>query len=159
MDDNINDDELQFVLDHYKPGCLDTERAWQRLQDTPGMRRHARRRFAVAMAWAAAFGLAAAAGITGYSVYMLSPDHAPHGNVAVPIRSDSTQCDADTTDIFYFDNTPVNEALGAISQQYGVQLSASDTTKRVSGEIEASTVDEAIGLLETTVGIKITKKR
>ena len=59
--------------------------------------------------------------------------------------------------VFHFDDTPINEVLGKLSRYYDVQLSASDTTKRVSGEIEAASADDAIEVLETTLDIKINK--
>lgn len=34
---NINDDELRFVVKHYKPNCLDTKRAWQRFKAMRGV--------------------------------------------------------------------------------------------------------------------------
>ena len=59
--------------------------------------------------------------------------------------------------VFHFHGTPINEVLGKLSRHYSVQLSASDTTKRVSGEIEAASADDAIEVLETTLDIKINK--
>lgn len=158
MDDNINDDELRFVLDHYKPGRLDAGRAWNRLQASRGLQAKSRRRLAVAASWAAAIGVAVAAGIVGYVRFVpSSAGPAPQPVMPDTVTTVYESCDADTTDVFRFDNTPVNQALEAVSRHYGVRLSASDTTKSVSGEIEASSADEAIGILEATVGVKITK--
>ena len=60
--------------------------------------------------------------------------------------------------VFYFDHTPVNAAIRKVSDYYGVSLTASDTTKMVTGEIEAHNINEAIDMLETTLGIEITKR-
>lgn len=50
------------------------------------------------------------------------------------------------------------EVLDCLSCHYHKQLSVDDTTKSVSGEIEATKVEDAIEVLETTLGVKIETK-
>ena len=153
----INDDELDFVVRHYKQGCLNTDRAWQRLQTMRHIRSGGNmRRIAAAAAIAVAVGMAVAAGIAGYRSLMGTGHDAPS---AAPTDSAaaSPRHSADSVAVFHFDDTPINEVLGKLSRHYSVQLSASDTTKRVSGEIEAASADDAIEVLETTLDIKINK--
>lgn len=156
---NINDDELRFVLSHYRRGRLDTRRAWRRFQAARGMRPASRlRRIAVAASVAVAVGIAVAAGMIGYRHYFLPQKAKP---TVVPVDSAVTvyeRNEADTTCVFRYDNTPINSVLGELSRHYHVSLAASDTTKSVSGEIEAASVDDAIGILEATMDIRITKK-
>ena len=66
--------------------------------------------------------------------------------------------ECDTTDVFRFDHTPINEVLNELSRHYNTKLTTNDTTKSVSGEIEAAKVEDAIEVLETTLGVKIERK-
>ena len=68
---NINDDELRFVVKHYKPNCLDTKRAWQRFKAMREVDTSNRRKIAIAASIILAVGIAVAAGIIGYHNYML----------------------------------------------------------------------------------------
>ena len=155
---NINDDELRFVVKHYKPNCIDTKRAWQRFKAMRGVATSNRRKIAVAASIILAVGIAVAAGIVGYHHYMLPRKPMPK---LIPVDTAyviEDYEDSDTTDVFSFNHTPVNEVLGELSRHYHTQLSASDTTKSVTGEIEASSVEDAIEVLQTTLGIKIERK-
>ena len=99
-----------------------------------------------------------AAGIVGYHHYMLPRKPMPK---LIPVDTAyviEDYEDSDTTDVFSFNHTPINEVLGELSRHYHTQLSASDTTKSVTGEIEASSVEDAIEVLQTTLGIKIERK-
>ena len=127
---NINDDELRFVVKHYKP------------------------KIAVAASIILAVGIAVAAGIIGYHNYMLPQKPIPVDTAYVIEDYE----ESDTTDVFRFDHTPINKVLGELSRYYNTNLYASDTTKSVTGEIEASKVEDAIEVLETTLGIKIERK-
>ena len=84
---NINDDELRFVVKHYKP------------------------KIAVAASIILAVGIAVAAGIIGYHNYML-----PQKPILKPIPVDTDYViedyeECDTTDVFRFDHTPINKVL------------------------------------------------
>ena len=127
---NINDDELRFVVKYYKP------------------------KIAVAASIILAVGIAVAAGIIGYHNYMLPQKPIPVDTAYVIEDYE----ESDTTDVFRFDHTPINKVLGELSRHYNTNLYASDTTKSVTGEIEASKVEDAIDVLETTLGIKIERR-
>lgn len=108
---NINDDELRFVVKHYKPNCLDTKRAWQRFKAMRGVDTSNRRKIAVAASIILAVGIAVAAGIIGYHNYML-----PQKPISKPIPVDTAYViedyeECDTTDVFRFDHTPINPIL------------------------------------------------
>lgn len=155
----INDDELQFVAKHYKQNCLNTNRAWKRFKRINGTQQHSsRRKIAVAASITLAVGFAVAAGIIGYHNYML-----PQKPIQDKVWADSAITiyeyeECDTTDVFRFDHTPINEVLNELSRHYNTKLTTNDTTKSVSGEIEAAKVEDAIEVLETTLGVKIERK-
>ena len=91
-----------------------------------------------------------------------SPKSSPNTERALPDTVSKAKTDTVKTKkgpvVFYFDHTPVNAAIRKVSDYYGVGLTASDTTKMVTGEIEAHDVNEAIDMLEATLGIEITKR-
>ena len=62
------------------------------------------------------------------------------------------------TRIFVFDNTPMNEALGDLSAFYNVNLTASDSTQRITGTFEADDLNTIISVIGKTLGIKIEKE-
>lgn len=155
----INDNELDFVLHHYRQGSLDTRRAWQRFLAKRGLQpARSFRRIAVAASVTFAIGIAVAAGLIGYRHYYI-----PQGTKPKAVPTDSAyntneEHGADTTTVFHYDNTPINSVLNELSRHYGVKLSTNDTTKSVSGEIEAASADDAIDIIEATMNIKISKK-
>lgn len=79
------------------------------------------------------------------------------GNKGKPliVSSGNINQTAWATGVFKFNNTPINEALGDISEYYHVNIIASDTTKCISGEFEATNMNDVVDLLESTLGIKI----
>lgn len=154
---NINDDELRFVARHYKTSSLDTRRAWHRFKKLRGTSRlGGRRKMAVAASVTLAVGIAVAAGIIGYNNYVLPQKPKPQYVVVDTTICEYEECD--TADVFHFDHTPINQVLDCLSCHYHKQLSVDDTTKSVSGEIEATKVEDAIEVLETTLGVKIETK-
>ncbi|WP_294921456.1 hypothetical protein [uncultured Prevotella sp.] len=80
---NINDDELRFVVKYYKP------------------------KIAVAASIILAVGIAVAAGIIGYHNYMLPQKPIPVDTAYVIEDYE----ESDTTDVFRFDHTPINKVL------------------------------------------------
>lgn len=61
--------------------------------------------------------------------------------------------------VFRFDDATITEVLNQLSKYYHVKLSASDKTKRVSGEFEAGELSNVISMLENMLDIRIVVKR
>jgi transmembrane sensor len=59
---------------------------------------------------------------------------------------------------FHFDNTPINDVMQQLSAYYGVRLSASESGKRLSGDFDASDINDITSIIEETLNIKISKK-
>lgn len=91
-----------------------------------------------------------------------SSQTSPHPERVIPDTVSKAKTDSvkptKRTVVFHFDHTPVNVAIRKVSEYYGVRLAASDTTKMVTGEIEAHNINEAIDMLEATLGIEISKR-
>ena len=158
------EDELQFVVDHYKTGHKNVDNAWKEFKGMSGITQPgSRKRLLVAASIAFAVVMAVAA--TMFVVRSFdngSPKSSPNTERALPDTVSKAKTDTVKTKkgpfVFHFDHTPVNAAIRKVSDYYGVGLTASDTTKMVTGEIEAHDVNEAIDMLEATLGIEITKR-
>ena len=152
------EDELQFVVDHYKTGHKNVDNAWKEFKGMSGITQSgSRKRLLVAASIAFAAVMAVAA-----TMFVVRSKSSPNIERALPDTVSKAKTDTVKTKkgpvVFYFDHTPVNAAIRKVSDYYGVSLTASDTTKMVTGEIEAHNINEAIDMLETTLGIEITKR-
>lgn len=154
------DNELQFVVDNYKEGHKDSDTAWKEFLGLAGLyaRSSGRRWLAAAcITFAAIMAVAATVFIANRgNETTATPSVKTEKVVTDSLKEDSIQV-KDSVKVFRFDKTPVNSALKDISDYYGVQLEANDTTKDISGEFEAHDVDEAIDLIQATLNIKIEK--
>lgn len=154
------DDELQFVVGHYKKEHKDSDKAWKEFLRLSGLsaRTHGRRWLASAcITFAAIMAVAATVFIVKQGkMNPTTPSVNEEKLLTDTLKKDSMQV-KDSVKLFHFNNTPVNSALKDISDFYDVQLKANDTTKNISGEFETNNVDEAIDLLQATLNIKIEK--
>ena len=148
-----DDDELTFVTKHYQEGQLDEKKAWRRLrQQLP----HPRKRLAT-MAAASLIACVVVAGLlTGYVHFRRTATQGTTvtkttGSIAPTEQTDSTK-------VFRYENTPITEVLRELSAYYRIPLEANDTTRRVTGEIEAASLEEVIDVLEKTLDLKITAR-
>ena len=133
-----HDRELRFVLRHYQKHKFDTRRALREIRPRP------LRRVAAVVVMAVAFGGA-------YALYH-------HIATITPPSTPTTQQPSPNTrqpPAFHFENTPINEALREIGRQYGVQLTASDTTRCITGDFETDDLPTLIDMIEQTLDIDI----
>lgn len=99
--------------------------------------------------------------VFGYGIWKITSSHnnaslkeADTKEVEIQLQRNSV----DTVKIFKFNNTPVSDALNEISAYFHSNLVASDTTKHVTGEIQAGSEESVISILEQTLDIKIDRK-
>ena len=158
------EDELQFVVDHYKTGHKNVDNAWKEFKGMSGITQSGSRKrllVAASIAFAAVMAVAATMFVVR-SIGNGSPKSSP--NIERPLPDTVSKAKTDTVNpqkapvVFHFDHTPVNATIRKVSDYYGVGLTASDTTKMVTGEIGAHNINEAIDMLEATLGIEITKR-
>lgn len=62
------------------------------------------------------------------------------------------------THTFHFDGTPIDDVLNTLSDYYGVRLTTDDTGKRLSGDFDASDINDLTSIIEETLDIKISRK-
>lgn len=139
-----HDRELRFVLRHYQKHKFDTRRALREIRPRP------LRRVAAVVVMAVAFGGA-------YALYHhIAPrendsNPAPRTSLPAPREKNITQ----QPPAFHFENTPINEALREIGRRYGVELTASDTTRCITGDFETDDLPTLIDMIEQTLDIDI----
>ena len=148
-----DEDELTFVAKYYQEGHFDEKKAWRRLrQRLP----HPRKRLATVAA-ASLIACAVVAGLLTGHVRTRKPSAR---EITVTEAADSLAQTGQTvsTKVFRYENTPIKDVLDELSAYYHTPLEASDTTRRVTGEIEAASLEEAIDVLEKTLDLKITAR-
>lgn len=148
---NINEKELQFVAKHYKQNSLDADSAWKRFVKRTGYKSTDKyRRIAVAASVCVVFGIAIAGGIWYANTIETTP------SVTVPVSPEYRFIKKHgKTVILKYDNEPIGNVLKELSAYYGKQISISDSTRRISGEIEAASMEEIVEILEVTLNISI----
>lgn len=151
---NINEKELQFVAKHYKQNSLDADSAWKRFVKRTGYKSTDKyRRIAVAASVCVVFGIAIAGGIWYANTIETTP------SVTVPVSPEYRFIKKHgKTVILKYDNEPIGNVLKELSAYYGKQISTSDSTRRISGEIEAASMEEIVEILEVTLNISIEVK-
>lgn len=163
----INDDELQFVARHYKEDALNADRALRTLRqrvlsfsqaNQPTRRLStATRRIAASVSIALIVGASVACGFWFSHQQTAAPDApaAPSATIATPYRYLQVK---DESIVLKYDNAPINDVLSELSTHYGRTLvlqSASASDRHISGEIEATSLEEVVEILEATLDIEI----
>lgn len=158
MNEN-NEKELKFVVKNYRQGRLNTEKAWTKFSEISGIANREKkwRRYSVAVSLTF-FICAAMACIVIFKEIPSKVQQNKEKTETVRHKQDVNSEKAKRTKVFSFDNTPIKVALKEISDYYGCELTTEDSTKCVSGEIESTSPDDAIAVLEATLNIKITRK-
>lgn len=151
---NINEKELQFVAKHYKQNSLDADSAWKRFVKRTGYKSTDKyRRIAVAASVCVVFSIAIAGSIWYANTIETTP------SVTVPVSPEYRFIKKHgKTVILKYDNEPIGNVLKELSAYYGKQISTSDSTRRISGEIEAASMEEIVDILEVTLNISIEVK-
>lgn len=56
---------------------------------------------------------------------------------------------------FHFSNTPMEDVMRVLSEYYGKAFTASDTSKRLTGDFDARNREQVVNIIEETLGITI----
>lgn len=148
----LNENELQFIAKHYKEGRIDTEKKLKQFRKMTDHTSIMSKRLLVAASVSAVFVLVFASFLL---VNYGKENFASHNS---ELSGDTIhEKKADSTIVFHFENEPINSALSKLSSYYNCKLTANDTTKYVSGDIQAESLETAIEALEQTLDIKICK--
>lgn len=149
----------QFVLRHYQVGKLDTQAAMKKVKERlsstaqkPASPARVASLWPSMRHWVAAVALVLV--MVGAWAFMANIRSTEAPSPAAPSPQLSTP-NAQLPPTFHFDNTPINDVLSQLSGYYHVELTASDTTRHLSGDFEADDLDLLIGMIEETLHIKI----
>ncbi len=153
---DINEKELQFVADRYEPDALDVEKALRRFQERAGIAPARSWRHIVAVvSMVMLVGGALACGLW-YSQRQRA--EVLTESVAPAPRYRILKAQGEQSVLLQYDNEPIGNVLRELSAYYGKRLSTKESHRRITGEIEATSLDEVIVILETTLHIKISVK-
>ena len=153
-----NDDELGFVLSHYQEHRFSAEEALKRMEQqrtgqTP--RRPALRRWVAAAA--SVLCLTVLAGVLTWQRVAPAPQPEspaqPAATTAAPQPPAAAQ-QAQTAS-FHFDDTPLPQVLAVLGQHYGAHLTASDTTRHLTGDFSGESLPEILGMIEEVLDVNI----
>ena len=159
MDENKKG--LRFVAEHYKENKMDTDAAWRRLVARTGYAARSKRRM---RSWTVAASVVIGMGIAVAGGIMIKNQQTSNdsGNISTPeLIADSlteNYAETDTVKVFKYDNTPINVVMRELSEYYGHEMECDDTTKCVTGEIEASSLNDVVEILESTLNIEVKVK-
>lgn len=153
----INEDELRFVAKHYKGGRLNTAKAWKKYRTLSGQTERGKmKRFAIAASILFMATMAIAC------IYWTQNHRIPISHdteETVPMDTTENMKKINNIKVFRYENQPINYVLKDLSQYYGHKLSANDTTKHLTGELQADSLEVVVDMLEETLDIKISITR
>lgn len=164
----INEDELQFVARHYEEKALDTDRAWKRFRMLTGQNTHrinastrrisaSTRRIAASVSIALIVGASLACGVWYARHWNVSPTTPEVQTTTANMPFRYLQPAGDSI-ILKYDNAPIEDVLSELSAYYGREVvlqDASEKGRRIAGEIEATSLEEVVEILEATLDIEI----
>lgn len=152
----INEEEIKFVTKHYKENALDTDKAWKTFAKKTGYKSANRySRTAVAAAACLVFGVAIGSGIWYANMYSSNDTTTTEASTKPEYRFIKK---SGKNIILKYDNESIGNVLKELSSYYGKQITSDDNDRHISGEIEASSMDEIIEILELTLNINIEVK-
>ena len=155
----INDDELHFVVKHYKENRLNADAAWIKLKLKAGNKqtRTLWKSVSVAASVLLIASIAIACIVIGYNHYKAVPQQPNNQIIPVADTLYITE-NTDSIKVFKFNGESIGKVLKELSTYYGKNLSTADSTKVLSGEIEATSCEDAVSIIEGTLDIKIVVK-
>ena len=154
---NTDDKSLKFVVNHYKEGRLNKNKAFNRFCNLTGYSKVSAVPKFLKIA-AAIFIVATIVFAAGYRHFHFNLPVKPQKQQADSLTKEKTGSERVRTVVFHFNQTPVNAALKEIGYHYHTSLEASDSTRKVTGTIEVSSLDEAVDILDNTLNITIRRR-
>lgn len=158
----INEDELKFVAHHYEEDALDADRAWRRFQQRAGIpltRRTTFRRIAASVGILFIVSASIACGFwyaRRQAVLLDTPEQMPTATATTPYRYLQP---TDESLVLKYDNAPIGDVLSELTAYYGRELVLKgEADRRISGEIEATSLEEVVEILNATLDVEIVIK-
>ncbi len=152
----ISDEEFNFVVEHYKENRIDTGSAWKKFKQKNNIKSSRSNWKSLSIAASVLFmtSITIACIVTGYNPFK-SVIRQPNNSDRPLVDTIPDKVVNDSVKVFKFNDEPVGKVLKELSSYYGKTLSTSDSTKVLSGEIEATSCEDMVSIIETTLDIKI----
>ena len=154
---HLNDKDLDFVARHYKEDALSPGQAWQAFTRRTGYKpaRSSSRRWIAAASVTALF-TTAIAGALWLSHQSNSPITTPTATTpASPAPTYRILQQKTGGIILRYNKEEIGNVLKELSTYYGKTLSTTEPERHISGEIEATSLEEVVEILESTLNIHI----
>lgn len=148
MNKTTDNKELGFVLHHYRQNVFNPDKALRKLAK-PAPHRPLRHWVAAA---ASLLCVVAFATVITWGIH-----HLGSSAETEPSSQGKAQTEVAAPHIvtFHFDDTPLSEVLRQLSSHYGVQLTAADIDKHLTGDFAADSLDVIIGMIEEVLDVEI----
>lgn len=156
-----------FVLRHYKHGTLDTQRAMRNVKarlDENQWTKDASPQMSDGSRWMKAgsrwrrYVAAIALVVVMVSAYALFTATRSQQQPAATEQTVTQPGIALQPQTFHFDDTPLPQVLSELGSYYGVTLTASDTTRHLTGDFEADDLDLLLDMIEQTLHVEIERQ-
>ena len=142
-----NDDkELGFVLRHYRENAFNADEALKKIGRPV---RSIRPRWV-----AAAASLLCLVAFASVLVWRTASPSSVTTTATSPAATTVTTGQPAAS--FHFDDTPLPEVLSQLGEHYGVQMEATSTTKHLTGDFAADSLDTIIRMIEEVLDVEIT---
>lgn len=153
----INEKDLEFVARHYESGKLNVENAWQRyLMRTGRGRKMVPHYKAIAASVALVLGLSVALAYNWTAIFHPAHTEPSQPQTTEVVKNTTPHIEKkNSTVVLKYDNEPIGKILTELSSYYGKTITTDHPDRRVSGELEASSLEEIVDILEMTLSIKI----
>lgn len=153
-----NEDELNFVVKHYKECRIDEETAWKKFKKLSATKRSRNTWKSISVAASVLIITSVAIACILLRYNPIKPIQQAPNNMVNPLDTIPIKQNKDSVKVFKFNKKPIRDVLNELSAYYTKTLTTADSTKVLSGEIEATSLEEVIGIIENTLDIKITVK-
>ena len=154
MPQQASNKDLDFVVHHYQEDAFDTKAAFEKVSRLANKQHHKpsslRRWLAIAASLLCIFALAA------IITWQVSKPAEP--KVQSPIEVEATGNGTHVTASIHFDDTPLPDVLNELGAYYGVTLTASDSTRHLTGDFSGETLDDILNIIEEVLNVEIKKQ-
>ena len=154
MPQQVSNKDLDFVVRHYQEDAFDTKAAFDKVSRLANKQQpkpsYLRRWLAVAASLLCIFALAA--------IFTWQVSKPAEPKVQSPIEVEATGNDTHVTASFHFNDTPLPDVLNELGTYYGVTLTASESTRHLTGDFSGETLDDILSMIEDVLDVEIKKQ-
>ena len=149
---NFDDNDLVFVLNHYRPGLFDTKAA---IRNVCGSVRQEEKRPRRLRAVLATVLSTAAVAFAGYRIATGGKDVISQESISAKEQAVDTE---EEEWRFVYSDTPLEEVLAELSKHYGCHLETDSEGRRLTASFHDDGIEVIVPLIEAALGIEIEVK-